>query len=277
MNFFSPAKINLHLKILEKRADGYHEIQSLMHRIDLADEMEIEPGGRGIEVATDGEEIRQENNLAWRAARIWAQAAGKNPSVRIRLKKKIPVGAGLGGGSSNAASALMALNEIYRTGLSREQLMALGVQIGADVPFFIFERPALARGIGEKLAPVEFAFPLWFLLAIPPFPISTPWAYGAYDRLEIPPEKPPDIAPAYARADDLRPVLQNDLERVAFARYPEMPGMKEALLGSGAWGALMSGSGSAMFGVFRNREEAETAQRTLPLPAGWKMMVSRGI
>ncbi len=279
MKIFSPAKVNLHLRILGKRADGYHDIQSLMHRIDLGDELEIEPGERGIEVITSGagEEIPQERNLVWRAARSWTQAAGKEVSVRFRLQKRIPMAAGLGGGSSNAAAALTGLNEMYGARFTREELIGLGARIGADIPFFIFERAAWAGGIGEKLTPVTFDFPLSLLLAVPPFPISTAWAYEAYDRLELPARKPAEISSRYGSLDDLRPLLENDLEEVALRRYPEMAAMKETLLARGARGALMSGSGSSMFGLFGSREEAEEARRRISWPAGWKTYVARGI
>ena len=152
MKFRSPAKVNLYLEVLSKRPDGYHEIQTLMQRVDLSDELEIDLGGRGIRLVSEGAEVPEGmDNLACRAARIFCEEFGIRGDLRIRLKKKIPVAAGLGGGSSNAATVLMGLNELLQAGGEGERLMALGAKIGADVPFFIFQKPALARGIGREI------------------------------------------------------------------------------------------------------------------------------
>ena len=148
MKFLSPAKVNLYLEVLSKRPDGYHEIQTLMQRVDLSDEVEIDLGGQGIRLASEGGEVPEGmDNLACRAAQIFCEEFGIRGDLQIRLRKRIPVAAGLGGGSSNAATVLMGLNELVPAGEDGERLMALGARIGADVPFFIFQKPALARGI----------------------------------------------------------------------------------------------------------------------------------
>jgi 4-diphosphocytidyl-2-C-methyl-D-erythritol kinase len=278
MRFLSPAKVNLYLEILSKRPDGYHEIQTLMQRVDLSDEMEIDLGGRGIRLVSEGGEVPEGmDNLVCRAARIFCEEFGIRGDLRIRLKKRIPVAAGLGGGSSNAATVLMGLNELLPAGGDGERLVALAARIGADVPFFIFQKPALARGMGEKLTAVNLPGPLWFLMLVPPFHISTAWAYRAYDRLPGQKKKPMRIKDSYVELADLLPVMRNDLEAVAFTRHPQIARMKEELLAQGAGGALMSGSGPVTFGLFSTREDAERAGKAVALPAGWKTIVSRGI
>ena len=278
MKFLSPAKVNLYLEVLSKRPDGYHEIQTLMQRIDLSDELEIDLGGRGIRLVSEGGEVPEGmDNLASRAARIFCEEFGIRGGLQIRLKKRIPVAAGLGGGSSDAATVLMGLNELLQAGGEEERLMALGAKIGADVPFFIFQKPALARGIGEKLAAVKLPRPLWFLMLVPPFQISAGWAYQVFDRLPGQKREPMRIRDSYGELADLLPVLKNDLESAALTRYPEIALMKKELLACGARGALMSGSGPVTFGLFSTRKEAERTEKTVALPAGWKTVVTRGI
>ncbi len=278
MKFLAPAKINLCLEILGKRPDGYHEIRTLMHRVDLCDEMEINLEGEGIELAAEGEGVPAgEKNLAWRAARFFLEEAGSHRGVKIWLKKRIPVAAGLGGGSSNAAAVLMALNHLLRTGWGDHRLMALGAKIGADVPFFIFQKPALAEGIGERLRPVGFPDPIWFLLLIPPFPLSTAWVYGAYDRLAPQEREPVPLKDSFRHLTEILPVMRNDLEAAAFSIYPQLRQSKEELLAKGAQGALMTGSGPVTYGIFPSRTEAEQAEKIMVLPKGWRTALSRGI
>jgi len=275
----SPAKINLHLEVLEKRPDGYHEIQTLMQRVDLCDEVEIHPGGRGIRLLSEGEAVPQgEENLACRAARLFCRETGIPEDLEIRIWKRIPVAAGLGGGSSNAAAALTALNDLFRTGLSASALMGLGAVLGADIPFFIFQKPALARGKGERLSPVGIPEGLGFLLLVPPFRISTPWSYETFDRLTGGKRKEgTPLGGSYPTLADFVPVLKNDLEIPALSRYPEIGRMKEELLRCGARGALMSGSGPVTFGLFPSKAEAEEASKKLEVPEGWKAITAQGI
>ena len=278
MKFQSPAKVNLYLEVMEKRPDGYHEIQTLMQRVDLSDEVEICLGGRGIELVCEGEAIPGKmENLACRAARSFFEEFGIEGNLQIHLKKRIPVGAGLGGGSSNAATVLLGLNDLLPPGGDRERLMALGAKIGADVPFFIFQKPALARGIGERLMAVSLPRPLWFLLLVPPFRISTAWAYTAYDRISRKKKEPLQIKDSYPDVVDLLPIMQNDLESVALTRHAQIGRMKEELIAGGAKGALMSGSGPVTFGLFASKEEAQETERAIALPAGWKTIITLGI
>jgi len=278
MKFLAPAKINLHLKILHQRPDGFHEIRSLMRRIDLFDEIEMELAGKGIKLRTTGEETPQgRENLACRAAEEFFTARGKGEGLEISLQKKIPVAAGLGGGSSDAATVLLGLNELLATTWSKEKLMALGTKIGADVPFFILETAALAEGIGEKLTPVTLPDPMWCLLLIPPFRLSTAWSYAAYDRAGDKKRELPLLKKSYAGIQEMVPFMYNDLEAVALARYPEIGRLKKELLHAGAQGALMTGSGPVIFGLFPAREKAEQGEKNIPLPAGWKTVICRGI
>lgn len=278
MKFLAPAKINLCLEILGKRPDGYHEIRTLMHRVGFCDEIEISLEGQGIQLVADGEDVpADEGNLAFRAAQVFLEEFGGRTGVKIRLKKRIPVAAGLGGGSSDAATVMMALNNLLRTGWGDDRLMGLGTKIGADVPFFIFRKPALAEGIGERLRPVGFPEPIWFLMVIPPFPLSTAWAYGTYDRLAFQRKEPVPLKSSFAHMAEISPIMRNDLEGAAFSIYPQIRQSKEELLAKGAQGALMTGSGPVIYGIFPSRTEAEQTEKIMALPGGWRTVVSRGI
>lgn len=279
MKVFSPAKVNLHLEVLEKRADGYHEIQSLMTRIDLFDEIEIHPGGQGVRLVAEGEMVPGgPENLACRAAQLFCRETGVPGNFEVRLKKNIPVAAGLGGGSGNAAAVLLSLNDLYPKRLEWSSLLGLGSRLGADVPFFLFQKSALARGKGDRLAAAKIPEGLGFLLLVPPFRISTPWAYDAFDRMTGGKTKGgTQLEESYPTLSVLLPVLKNDLEIPALSRYPEIGRKKEELLRLGAKGALMSGSGPVTFGLFPSKKEAERAGKKLDLPKGWNSIISQGI
>jgi 4-diphosphocytidyl-2-C-methyl-D-erythritol kinase len=278
MKFLSPAKVNLNLEVRQNRPDGYHEIQTLMHRIDLADEIEIERREEGIFLDLEGEETPPgTDNLASRAARIFFLETKLEGGVRIRLRKRIPVAAGLGGGSSNAASVLMGLRDLFRAEVEDAQLRTWGARIGADVPFFIFKGPAWAGGKGEKLKTADIRAPLWFLLLVPPFRISTAWAYEAYDQLGVDKARPFLVQNSYPDFASLLPILHNDLEQASVGKYPEIGEMKRHLQAQGARGALMSGSGPVVFGLFKEPGEAKRAEERICLPPGWKIIQAKGI
>jgi 4-diphosphocytidyl-2-C-methyl-D-erythritol kinase len=279
MRTFSSAKVNLHLEVLEKRSDGYHEIQSLMQRIDLSDEVEVHAGGAGIRLAAEGEAIPGGmDNLACRAAQLFCRQTGVTESLEIRIRKRIPVAAGLGGGSSNAGAVLAMLNDLFRVGLDRESLMEMGARLGSDVPFFLFPKAALARGRGERLSPVGLPEGLGFWLLVPPFRISTPWSYETFDRLTGGKKKAgTHLRDSYSDLMELLPVLKNDLEIPALSGYPEIGRMKQELLERGAKGALMSGSGPVTFGLFPSKKEAEKAAGRFNPPEGWQSIVAEGI
>ncbi len=278
MKILAPAKVNLFLRILYKRDDGYHEICTLMQRIAVFDEMDLELKEKGIELITEGAEVPPGlDNLAGKAAQIFLQAAGLDKGVRIRLRKKIPVAAGLGGGSSDAASVLIGLNKILKMKWSKEYLQALGASIGADVPFFIGQKAALAEGIGEKLIPVILPKNLWYVILVPPWPISTSWAYAAFDELKENKKFKKEITKEYSQIEDILPLMDNDLEKVTFQKYPELAIMKKKLIVEGARGALMSGSGPAIYGLFSSRKEAEEVAQKMVLPATWKILIAQGL
>jgi 4-diphosphocytidyl-2-C-methyl-D-erythritol kinase len=255
----SPCKVNLLLNILGKRPDGFHELETVMHPVNFFDEIHFERGGNGIQLACDEPALPVDSkNLIYRAADAFLKIHNPRAGVRIRLQKRIPLAAGLGGGSGNAATTLLALNELFDQPLSTAELTKLAPALGSDVPFFLQNRPALATGRGEKIQPLDF-FPALrgkaFLLIHPGFGISTPWAYQALARF-------PDALNGRAgRAQKLVSVLQtgdlraaggefyNSLEAPALEKYPVLALFQEFLCANGALAALMSGSGSTTFAI----------------------------
>lgn len=248
MTFHSPAKINLWLRVLGKRPDGFHEVQTRLCRLALGDSVEVEHLGIGTSVAltcSDPTVPLDESNLAMKALRAFESRTGKQSSWRLHLEKKIPAGAGLGGGSSNAATVLRACNELTGAPLQTTELIELGAQIGSDVPCFLLDTPAAdGSGRGENVTPAEFPWQLPLLLIKPPFPIPTPWAYKRWaDSQEVP--GIPYGAQSCPWGD-----MVNDLERPVFEKYRMLPALKKWLLDRGeVRAALMSGSGSTMFAV----------------------------
>lgn len=262
LKLLSPAKVNLRLDVLGKRDDGYHEIRTVMQRIDICDELEISLGGEGINVLSDSRDMPQDiENIAYRAAKSVVDRFKIDIGVRIFIKKKIPVAAGLGGGSSNAATTLIGLNRLLKLRLTKKELIEMGTRLGADVPFFIFEKPALATGIGDRLQRIKLPSPIWMVLVNPKIQVSTSWAYKNLN-LNIGLTKKKNnisILPPNVHISDVVDFLHNDLEYVTVKRYPEIQRIKEELIDKGAEGALMSGSGPSVFGIFLNRERAEKA------------------
>ena len=265
MRILSPAKINLFLQVIGKRPDGYHELFSLMCCITLFDEILLEFGGdENIEIHCSHPNVpADETNLAYRAAEMFLNRMGKAQGLKIELTKNIPVAAGLGGGSSNAASILLALNAHYGHPFSDTHLFEMGLKLGADVPFFVFKKPALATGIGEKLDTFKGDLPYHFLLLYPGFSVSTAETYQNLNLGLTKAEKKPTSN--HLKLNRFNPArhLANDLEQVTAPKYPEIGLAKEKLLNQGAVGALMSGSGPTVFGLFNNAETAETARQSL--------------
>ena len=255
MTFHSPAKINLWLRILGKRPDGFHEVQTRLCRLALGDTVELEHLGVGTQVSltcSDPTVPLDESNLAMRALRAFENRTGKHSSWRIHLEKKIPAGAGLGGGSSNAATVLNGANQLAGSPLSLAELIELASQIGSDVPCFLLDSPAAdGAGRGEQVTPAEFPWHLPLVLIKPPFPIPTPWAYKRWaDSKEI---------PGILYAPQLCPwgAMVNDLERPVFEKFILLPTMKSWLLEQGeVRAALMSGSGSTMFAITHTPAQA---------------------
>jgi 4-diphosphocytidyl-2-C-methyl-D-erythritol kinase len=259
----SPAKVNLILKVLRRREDGYHDIASLMQKVSLADEMEFAPRKEGIALACPGSDLPTgEGNLVVRAARALFAEAGFTGGVEITLRKRIPTAAGLGGGSSNAATTLTVLNSLFQFGFDRERLIGIGARLGADVPFFIYGSSAWAFGIGEILEPAETPPGMWLVLVNPGFEVPTKWVYQS---LNLPLTKTPlkYTIPTFSGVRDLAEALSNDLETVTVARHPVLEELKGFLRRQGALGSLMSGSGPTVFGLFDNEPDAIKAEGAL--------------
>src|SRR6266446_4699497 len=247
MQVSAPAKVNLSLRILRQRDDGFHEIETVIAPISLCDEIKIGRKKQGIEFRCDDPSVPQgDDNLAVRAANTFFTSTKLKPAISIELKKKIPPGAGLGGGSSDAATTLLALNQLFETNLARDDLAKLGSTIGSDVPFFLFESAALCRGRGELVAPTKLPEALSLLLLKPDFTVTTAWAYSRWqDSQEIP-------GVTYAAQEFLGQTFVNDLERPVFAKFVFLAQFKMWLLHQPEVGvALMSGSGSTVFAVMR--------------------------
>jgi 4-diphosphocytidyl-2-C-methyl-D-erythritol kinase len=255
MQVLAPAKINLSLKILGRRSDGFHEIETFIAPISLCDDVKIEKSdrGEGIQFDCDDPSVPAgDDNLIVRAAKSFFAATKLKPTVTIEVKKKIPHGAGLGGGSSDAASTLLALNELLETKLPREALAKIAETIGSDVPFFIFQSAALCKGRGELISPVTLKEKLPILLLKPAFVISTAWAYSRWqDSHEIPGVR-------YQAQEFAGQTFVNDLERPVFEKFIFLAQLKMWLLKQPEIGAaLMSGSGSTIFVALRANADAD--------------------
>lgn len=255
MQLFAPAKINLSFRVLRRREDGFHEIDTLMAPISLYDELTIEPNESetGLAFSSDDPSLPAgEENLVVRAARAFFAEIKTEPRVRIALRKKIPHGAGLGGGSSDAASTMLGLQELHGRPLSGACLTNLAVGIGSDVPFFLARSAAVCRGRGEIVEPVGPLPELSLLLLKPEFGVPTPWAYGRWRGAR----ELPGVDYAAQRIGEL--TLQNDLERPVFEKYFFLARMKVWLREQPeVAAALLSGSGSTLFAVLRDGVRAE--------------------
>jgi len=272
---YCPAKVNLYLKVLGKRPDGYHDLVTVMQPLSLADELTVTWGGDDIRLACDAPELpRGKDNLVWRAALAFAGETGRTVGAGLSLRKKIPVAAGLGGGSSDAAGTLLALNALAGEPLDGPALHRLAGRLGADVPFFLDSGPVVARGIGTELKPMELPS-YWYLLLNPGVPISTRWVYESLDLPELTGQAPP----VEADFDPERPEawVANDLETVTLGTFPQLRDLIGRLKTLGAGAAGMSGSGPTVFGIFATREAARAAaaevRRTF---ADW-LAVARGL
>ncbi len=280
----APAKINWFLNILGMRDDGFHEIQSLMQKITLYDELAFSPSD-SLRLTTDVP-VAVEQNLVYRAAMLMKEKYGVKEGALIHLDKIIPMGAGLGGGSSDAASALAGLNELWSLNLSLKELSEIAGSIGSDIPFFLYNSMAYVGGRGERISPRSAGGKLHLLLVKPNFNISTEWSYKTF-ALEnhIRAKHDPDTSDMEHNAEltkkeekdnniehfirkieraeirELVGVVSNDLELIAIKNFPVIAEIKNSLLDRGALFSLMSGSGSTVFGVFDTKENAEKASQ----------------
>ncbi len=263
MRIKAPAKINLTLRILGKLRDGYHRIDSVMVPIALYDVIEIRKtreGAEQITVVCDQPEVPDDKeNLVYRAAALILGQRGIGESVEIRIRKRIPVGGGLGGGSSDAAAAMIGLNRLFRLGLSPRKLATLAAKIGSDVPFFIYRQPARVGGRGEKVKRLTRLPTLWLIVLYPGFPVATGWAYQNVRVKLTKLVRNTSIIASLRTRESLARILTNDLEAVTLPRYSKLAVLKQELLSEGALAALMSGSGSSVFGIFKSEVAARRA------------------
>ncbi len=253
LEILAPAKVNLTLHVVARRPDGYHELESVMQKLELADRLSLRLSDQpGIRLTCPGSDLPEgESNLAFCAARSFLQAwgEGQNPGLEIVLEKRIPVAAGLGGGSSDAGAVFTGLNRLLAAGFSEEALIDLARPLGADVPFFVSDQVAvLARGIGDLMRPVSGLHGCEIVLVNPGFAVSTAWVYGNYALTAV--NNYSKLSGFQKNSYGLACPLHNDLEQVTLAHYPLLQEIKQRLLGVGATDVLMSGSGPTIFGLF---------------------------
>ncbi|PIR18100.1 MAG: 4-(cytidine 5'-diphospho)-2-C-methyl-D-erythritol kinase [Deltaproteobacteria bacterium CG11_big_fil_rev_8_21_14_0_20_49_13] len=290
MKILAPAKINIVLRVLGRRPDGYHDLFMLNEKLTVADEITIEAGNHAscvmphasdipITITCDDASVPcDETNICHKVAKAILCQQGQSDqqcrqSIKIHIKKNIPVAAGLGGGSSDGAAVLKGINEILDLKLSNENLAEIGVKLGADVPLFLYDGPAICEGIGDKITTLKKLPNMWILLVNPNFPVSTKWVYEEFDKLQglqlteqnqgvsSLPSPAEDLLAGrdFKGLDDLAKVVHNDLELVTVAKYPEIGEIKKMIKGRGAVHSWMSGSGPTVVGMFENEKMCHVA------------------
>lgn len=277
----APAKINLGLRVLGKRPDGYHNLLSLMVPVSLYDELRLELGSLGVELRCPNSDLPTDaQNLVYRAAQLVLDTCQRDEGVRIELKKSIPVGAGLGGGSSDAATTLLAVNQLLGSPLAVPDLHPLAVKLGADVPFFLLGQWAMAEGIGDRLTPINNVPTFWTVLMHPHFQVSTRWAYENLTLTTGPngskfnilgDTSAGEMATSHQRLldrrqltlEDMLPLLANDFEPLVFGHHPQLHDLRKTLLAAGARAVAMTGSGPTLVGLFYSEKEAHDAHDSL--------------
>ena len=273
------AKVNLSLRVLDRRHDGFHNIRSVMQTVSLCDTLRVSvrPGPAKVELTCDVASLNGRSNLAWRAADLLLRRSGARAGVTIELRKSIPVGAGLGGGSSDAAATLRAVAALLPNRPSSGLVSETAAALGSDVPFFLVGGTAVATGRGTRLQPLDDLPVASLVIARPPVEVSTAWAYGALatargasdygsSGVEVggaAGDSASDSAKATVNGRGARASYHNDFEEVVFRRFPRIADLKRRLIAEGASRALMSGSGSAVFGVFGSSRRARAAARAL--------------
>ena len=281
MEILAPAKINLFLEVLGRRQDGYHELRTLMCCISLCDKLFLTLGGTADRLYCDHPDVpSDDSNLALKAAKLFNQHLIENTEispqkVTIQLTKQIPSGAGLGGGSSDAAAVLVHLNNVYNHPFSVVEMQGMALKLGADVPFFIEQRPALACGIGERLEPFSGLSPWAVVVVYPGFAISTAQVFENLNLGLTNCKKKLRYSPFNQGKFDPTRHLCNDLETVAVRRFPIIENVKKELLNQGALGSLMTGSGSAVFGLFADMPAARSAANQLNNRPDWQVYATK--
>lgn len=257
------AKINLSLDVLNKRDDGYHNLQMIMQTIQLHDTISISEIPSGIEIHCEAKYVpNNSNNIAYKAAEAMINKYKLDAGVRIVIDKKIPVAAGLAGGSTDAAAVLKGINTLFKLGINQDELMQIGKTIGADVPYCIMGGTALAEGIGEKLTPLTQFNDIPILLIKPRIGVSTAWVYKNLDLNRINDRPNTEMLISALAKRDVSFIAQNMgnvLESVTLVKYPVIDKIKKTLIEKGALGSMMSGSGPTVFGIFEDKEKAEIA------------------
>lgn len=274
------AKINLGLRVVDKRSDGFHNIETVFHRIHLFDEITLQHYDSISVTCTNPQIPNNNDNLCWKAVELLQREAGVTSGAKIHIVKNIPVGAGLGGGSSNAATVLKHLPALWNIRIDNSVLEKAALQLGSDVPFFLKDSTAYAQGRGEKLSYFQLRLPYWIVVVYPNIHVSTPWAYTALSerRGGITPNRQRMIndfslarlprwilfnsiflVRSYLIQRGLPLILENDFEEVVFEQYPHIKEIKIRLVKLGAAYALMSGSGSSVFGLFDDEQSARDA------------------
>ncbi len=272
------AKVNLALAVLGRRADGFHEIRTVFQSIDLCDELEIRPAQYLSLHCPDLASIPMEENTIWRAATALARAASPASGAEIILKKHIPAGAGLGGGSSNAAAALLGLSRFWRLTVPEDQLCAIAATIGSDVPYFLRGGTALGIGRGEEIYPLPEIRPMNLVVIYPGVHIATGAAYQALSLMLTSRQAPPNIQSFCSRlADDSDgwAGIFNDFETSILPAFPAVKEAKDFLTEMGATATLLSGSGSSVFGFFLNEESALAASRSGNARKAWRVFPAK--
>lgn len=268
MKIRAPAKVNLFLRVVGRRRDGYHLLDTLIVPVSLYDVIEVRRGPAKrqhasycpIRITCDDPNVPlSKENLAYQAARLLLEKIGRRTNINIHIQKRIPIGAGLGGGSTDAAATLLGLNRLLNLNFSAARLERLALRLGADVPFFIRARPARAHGIGEVLRPIRGLMQFWLVILYPGFPVATASVYRKLPKKLTKHTSGNSIRISLRRFDSLPDLLVNDLESVTLESYPKIRSLKEKLLREGAAGGLMAGSGSAVFGVFGSKGLAQRA------------------
>jgi 4-diphosphocytidyl-2-C-methyl-D-erythritol kinase len=275
----SPAKVNLRLEILKKRKDGYHELRTILQKISLHDMLHFYlRKEKGISITTDHPNLSVgKNNLVYKAVQSMSKVSGYKGGVAIEIEKKIPLGAGLGGGSSNAATTLKALNQLLRLNLPQKDLMGMGLEIGADVPFFFMNGTAMGSGVGEQLKKKELPS-LWYVLIYPNFEVSTRWAYQNFvltnQQFHF------NLHKFLKTPEGVSHILFNHLEEVVSRKYPQIGTMKKILFSVGTLGALMTGSGPTVFGLFKDEKSSTRAYekiKAMVVRRGWIVFKAHSI
>lgn len=273
----SPGKINLRLDVFGKRSDGYHDVRMLNSTINLYDDIEINLTEKGIavECENDANVPSGEDNIVFKACKEIMAYSNKNVGLHVKIKKNIPSAAGLGGGSSNAATVILGLNQLLKIQLSKEKLMKIGLRFGSDIPFFLFGSPAIATGIGENLTKIKRLPKMPFVVVSPNVGVSTQSVYEKYEPDGRRLDSAEDLPKEFATKKAVIKCMNNDLETVTAKQLPLIDELKELLVKNGALGSQMTGSGPTVFGIFSDKEQAEKASKKIDVTGQgqWRVFV----